>query len=351
MANELSNVPVNDGAILLTGATGLLGGEVLARLLARTDREVVALVRRPLGFEHPRLTLLMADLTDDAPLPAPDVEITQVIHCAASVSFTLPIEEQREINVDGTRRLLELAATFPNLERFMHVSTAYVAGTFEGEFGPDDLQRGQGFRNTYEQSKHEAEVLVSEFGLPFQVIRPSIVVGDQTNGRTNAFNVLYPPMKAYALGKMHVAPGRKEAPVDVVPIDHVADAMMALLEVEPGRTHLVVAGEQATTVGELVQLGADYFERPVGQVLTAQELDDLIAQLPEEQREKAQLALERSAHVLPYFDVRAEYRDPFTANFLAERGLALRPLREYFSTLMDYATEANWGKEPVRAAA
>jgi nucleoside-diphosphate-sugar epimerase len=351
MANEFSKVPVDEGAILLTGATGLLGGEVLARLLARTERTVVALVRRPLGFEHPRLRLLMADLTDDAPLPAPDVPITQVIHCAASVSFTLPIEEQREINVDGTRRLLELASTFPQLERFMHVSTAYVAGTHDGEFGPEDLERGQGFRNTYEQSKHEAEVLVRGFGLPYQVIRPSIVVGDQHTGRTNAFNVLYPPMKAYALGKLHVAPGRPEAPVDVVPIDHVADAMMALLDVDPGRTHLVVAGPNATTVGELVQLGADHFERPVGQILTAEQLNELIAQLPDGPREKAELALERSAHVLPYFDVRANYRDAYTADFLAARGLVARPLRDYFATLMDYAIDANWGKVPERAAA
>lgn len=351
MEHEFSKVPVDEGAILLTGATGLLGGEVLARILARTDRTVVALVRRPLGFEHPRLQLLMADLTDDAPLPQPDVDISQVIHCAASVSFTLPIEEQREINVEGTRRLLELAKTFPNLERFVHVSTAYVAGTFEGEFGPDDLERGQGFRNTYEQSKQEAEVLVQASGLPVQIIRPSIVVGDQHTGRTNAFNVLYPPMKAYALGKLHVAPGRAEAPVDVVPIDHVADAMMELLDVAPGRTHLVVAGENAATVGELVQLGADYFERPVGTLLTRQQLDEMIDSLPDEAREQARIGLERAAHVLPYFDVKAEYRDPFTTEFLASRGLVARPMREYFSTLMDYAVEANWGKVPERAAA
>ncbi|MBO9532221.1 MAG: SDR family oxidoreductase [Solirubrobacteraceae bacterium] len=351
MANEFSKVPVDEGAILLTGATGLLGGEVLARLLARTDRTVVALVRRPLGFEHPRLHLLMADLTEDAPLPAPPVPVSQVIHCAASVSFTLPIEEQREINVEGTRRLLDLAATFEGLERFMHVSTAYVAGDFEGTFGPDDLERGQGFRNTYEQSKHEAEVLVNASGLPTQVVRPAIVVGDQYTGRTNAFNVLYPPMKAYALGKLHVAPGRAEAPVDVVPIDFVADAMMELLDIAPGRTHLLAACENATTVGELVQLGADYFDRPVGQIMSAQQLDDLIDQLPDDAREKARLGLERAAHVLPYFDVRADYRDPLTKEFLASRGIEARPLRDYFENLMDYATEVDWGKAPERVAA
>ncbi|MBJ7471822.1 MAG: SDR family oxidoreductase, partial [Solirubrobacteraceae bacterium] len=96
----------DSGAILLTGASGFLGGELLRRLLERTERTVVAVVRRPLDVEHERLQLLFADLTDDEPLPLPEnaSEITTVIHCAASVSFELPIDEQRAINVEGTRR-------------------------------------------------------------------------------------------------------------------------------------------------------------------------------------------------------------------------------------------------------
>ncbi|MDQ8045794.1 MAG: SDR family oxidoreductase, partial [Solirubrobacteraceae bacterium] len=112
------------GAILLTGASGLLGGEMLERLLERTDRHVYAIVRRPLEVEHDRLSLITADLSADEALPAIPTDVTTVIHCAASVSFVLPIDEQRAINVEGTRRLLDAAAKLPNLERFMHVSTA-----------------------------------------------------------------------------------------------------------------------------------------------------------------------------------------------------------------------------------
>ncbi len=341
----------NPGAILLTGASGLLGGELLERLLERTERRIYALVRRPLEIEHERLELIFADLSEDTPLPDVPEDITTVIHCAASVSFVLPIEEQRAINVEGTRRLLDLAAGLPSLERFMHVSTAYVAGFTEGPFGPGDLERGQTFRNTYEQSKHESEVLVRASGLPVQIVRPAIVVGDSRTGRTTSFNVIYPPLKAYAQGKMTVAPGCADATIDVVPIDYVVEGMFALLDAAPGDTHILAAGPKAGTMGEIIELGAERFDQPLGQLIDEADLRTLIAQLPTEAREKAELALERNKAMVPYFNVRTQYEDPETVRFLAERGIEVPRLRDYFDRLMDYAEATDWGKaqQPVRA--
>lgn len=345
MSARSRSITSGTGSVLLTGASGLLGGELLRRLLEQTERVVVAVVRRPLAIEHERLELLTADLTDEGPLPDPGRDdITTVIHCAASVAFNLSIEEQRAINVEGTRRVLDLAAQLPNLERVVHVSTAYVAGTHEGVFGPDDLDRGQGFRNTYEQSKNEAEQLARASGLPLQVIRPSIVVGDQVTGHTNAFNVLYPPMRAYSKGRLSVAPGREAAPVDVVPIDIVAAGMMALLEVPPGDTHILAACGNASTVGELLELGAIRFDRSRGTVISPEVLEGIIRELPEDQRVAAQESLDRAAHVLPYFDVRCHFEDEKTAAFLAERGLGVPPLSEYFNRLMDFAESTDWGR-------
>lgn len=346
MTPRFAKQAAEPGAILLTGASGLLGGELLQRLLERTDREVHALVRRPLGIEHDRLTLVFADLTDDGPLPSVPDDVTTVIHCAASVSFGLPLEEQRRINVEGTRRLLDLAAGLPNLERFMHVSTAYVAGYTDGTFGPGDLENGQAFRNTYEQSKHESEVLVRASGLPVQVIRPSIVVGDSRTGRTSSFNVIYPPLKAYAHGKMTVAPGRTDAIIDVVPIDYVVEGMFALLGAVPGDTHILAAGPKAGTMGEVIELGAERFGQPHGQLMEAEELAALVAQLPDEARIKAELALERNAPMVPYFNVRTRYEDPATVAFLAECGIECPRFRDYFDRLMDYAEATDWGKAP-----
>ena len=87
-----------------------------------------------------------------------------IIHCAASVSFTLG---SRGIAGDQRRRHPPRCSTSPSsaqarggLDGFTHVSTAYVAGTHAGEFTEDDLDVGQGFRNSYERSKFEAEQLV-----------------------------------------------------------------------------------------------------------------------------------------------------------------------------------------------
>ena len=116
------------GAVLLTGTTGFIGMELLARYLERSDRDVVALVRAgsPEGAraridavlenlfgarwrdQAHRVTAMPADVT--APglgLARADLEslaerVTTIVHSAASVSFTLPIEEARDINVAGT---------------------------------------------------------------------------------------------------------------------------------------------------------------------------------------------------------------------------------------------------------
>ena len=333
----------------MTGATGFLGGLVTQRLLAETDREVVALTRRPLGWEHPRLRIVEGDLLR-RPLPTLPRDVDTVVHCAASVAFDLPLDEQRAINVEGTRALLDAAAVLPRLERFQHVSTAYVAGTHVGTFGPDDLDRGQGFRNTYEQTKLEAELAVRESGLPFQVVRPSIIVGDQRTGWTTSFNVVYGPLRAYSRGVLQVVPGRPEAPVDVVPVDAVATGMLALLGEPVGGTHLLVAGEQATTVGEFVELAAARFSRPPAFVIDPATLLEVIDGLPPAEQRTARRSLEQADALLPYFDVGCDFRDPATAALLARHGASVPPLSSYLDRLVDYAEETRWGRRAPAGA-
>ena len=214
------------GGLLLTGASGFVGQSVLARWLARTDRPVTVLVRAAnddaafarvaalLGEDAMRarrapLYALAADVTDFDPdavvarvAGAGAGPIDQVIHAAACVRFDQTLEEARAVNVAGTQRMLALArrlhADRP-LRRYVQVSTAYVAGDITGGFGEGDRRIGQAFRNGYEESKIEAEELVvgaALDGLPVQVVRPSIVVGDRQSGWTAAFNVLYVPLRA-----------------------------------------------------------------------------------------------------------------------------------------------------------
>jgi nucleoside-diphosphate-sugar epimerase len=334
------------GTILLTGATGLVGGELLRRLLARPGQEVVAIVRRPVPWRHPRLRLLFADLAIDELPPIPQ-DVETVIHCAASVAFDLPLEEQRAINVRGTQVLMEAATKLPWLRRFVHVSTAYVAGTTDGPFGAGDLVAGQSFRNTYEQSKHEAEQLVRASGLPFQIIRPSIVVGDSQSGRTAAFNVVYLPLRAYARGLISVVPGRPEAPVDLVPVDYVASGMLELLDVPRGGTHLLVAGDAAPTVADFAALAADAVGRPPAVIVTPEQIQEALAAADDTDRERAEAMLSSFSELLPYFDVRCQFHDAATAGFLAGRGVVAPPLADYLPRLVAFAEQARWGKVAV----
>ena len=174
------------------------------------------------------------------------------------------------MNVEGTRRVLELAevcaARGGGLRRLTYVSTAYVAGDRRGCALEGELDVGQRFRNGYEQSKHEAESLVHGVGerLPVTVVRPSIVVGERATGWTASFNVIYGPLRAFAAGTYPVIPGRRGAVLDVVTVDHLADAILTLgaLPAATGRTFHVVGGEHATTLSELTRLAARRFDRP-----------------------------------------------------------------------------------------
>ena len=372
---------MKDG-VLLTGATGFVGMEILARYLERTDRPVYATVRASDAAQaQARLRATVACLFGDedayadrlVALPAdierPDLDldaatrdrvaeqVSDIVHSAASVSFTLPLDRSRQVNVEGTRRMLELAELCRRrggLRRFSYISTAYVAGTHRGEFGEDQLDVGQRFRNPYEQSKFEAERLVrgKDGRLPIQIFRPSIVVGERTTGWTPAFNVLYAPLKAFVRGSLPAVPARRSAPVDVVPVDYVADAVFELAgePVEGTSTYHLVAGPQATSVGKLIELSA----RAVGQrrpvVIPPGLFRHVMYPVLVRTSDRLRQGLERTQVFFPYFAMEVSYENPRARHRLEPVGIAVPPIESYFGLLVDYADRAHWGRTPVSRA-
>jgi long-chain acyl-CoA synthetase len=285
-------------------------------------------------------------------------EVDEIVHTAASVSFELPLEDARRINVEGTRQVLdfaELCAQRNGLRRFGYVSTAYVAGTHRGEFAEDQLEVGQDFRNPYERSKYEAERVVRERTdrLPIQVMRPSIIVGDTETGWTSSFNVLYAPLKAFARGHLPFIPARMRAPVDVVPVDYVADGVFELgREAEPGTYHLV-AGERASNVEQLVSLAATWLDRKgplfVWPWLYRRVFHPLLLWRSDGRRRRA---LERMEAYFPYFSMSVRYRDERARRALGPRGLRPQPIENYFGRLLEFALETDWGRRlPERRSA
>jgi thioester reductase-like protein len=334
------------GAVLLTGATGFVGKEILDRFLAE-GREVFALVRADDDDaaaerlpHHARLTAIAGDIEqpgcglDGATADALADEVTTVMHCAASVSFDLPLDESRRINVDGTRHVVELAERFPRLERLSYISTAYVAGEPRRLFRENQLDVGQRFRNAYERSKFEAERMVRKRAarLPLQILRPSIVVGDSRTGRTSSFNVLYGPLKAFARGAIPAIPARRSSPVDIVPVDYVADRAVELADDGEDGTFHLVAGRNATTVGRLLELTAKHLGRKPPAVLPPAAYRRLVH--PWLRRKYG--GLRRMEAYFPYFSMRVRFDD--------RRLGPAPPVEGYFERLVEFAERARWGR-------
>ena len=283
----------SDASVLLTGVTGFLGQELFCQLLTQTparvtclirgaedggaERRLVRVVERLFGPDAwlevaPRVSAVEGDVT------RPDLGLanrardrlarttTHLLHGAASVRFDLPITDARHINVGGTINAADFAErAFRRgaLERFTYVGTAFVSGRHAGVFCENDLDVGQRFRNSYEQSKFEAEVVVQSRGtrVPTTVVRPSIVIGHSRSGATTAFNVIYWPLRIYAEGTLRVAPAEASLPVDIVPVDFVArGAIEALFHGEPGTTYALAAGERATEARAIGDIAARVFD-------------------------------------------------------------------------------------------
>jgi thioester reductase-like protein len=352
-------------AVFLTGATGFLGMEVLARLLEKGDREVIALVRAADDVAaQERLESVMAKLWRD-PSPyrsrarAIAGDVTQpnlgmdpssraaaaeqagaVMHCAASISFDLPLEEARGINVEGTREIIGFAREAKNtgrLDRFIHVSTAYVAGITTGTFRERQLDAGQEFRNTYEQTKWEAEHVVNDASdLNPVIARPSIVMGESTSGWTPAFNVLYWPIRAFSRGLFETVPARPEALVDVVPVDYVADALVHLLEDSSSSGVInLVSGREACTVDDMIGMTSAAFGKERPPVVP-----------PGSAGTGSAHADDQAAVYFPYFDMDMVFDDSRARALLGPAGIRCPHLSDYFPRLIEYAQTTRWGKNP-----
>jgi thioester reductase-like protein len=372
------------GGVLLTGATGFLGMELLTRYLAHTERRVYALVRavddreaaarmrntlRSLfGADHPyaeRVVAVRGDITRPGLGLRGDGDglaerVSEIVHCAASVSFELGLEAARAVNVKGTRRVLELAERCHKrggLRRLSYISTAYVAGNHAGCFSEDELDVGQSFRNAYEQSKFEAESLVarSRGRLPITVLRPSIVVGERDSGWTASFNVLYWPLRVFARGAYVALPARRDSPVDAVPVDYVADAIFALSQAREaeGATFHLTAGAHASSVGELVELAKAFFGRPAPRLIEPSLYRRVVHPLlvRSSRDERYRRALARSEVFFPYFATRVLYDDRRSRVALCAAGVRPPPLSHYFDRLMEFALASEWGRRPISRAA
>jgi len=274
--------------VFLTGATGFLGGHILARILRHYAGAKVVVLVRPSGQQSARervdhllgrmlgpgaaerfagrVEVVQGDIGEAGLGVEPSVHaalrtsVDQVIHCAAAVRWDLSLEDARRDNVDGTRHVLEFADALRSLGRLDYVGTAFVAGEREGRVLEDELDVGQTFRNTYEQTKMEAEQAVRAFAEAHAtaIYRPSVVVGDSKTGAMSSFQgasqIFLFYRQFFSRGLAVPVPVDLTSRLDLIPIDYVIDAFFALMHTEQslGRTfHLASGPENVLTFDEM----------------------------------------------------------------------------------------------------
>jgi len=343
---------------LLSGFPGFLGTEFMARLLASTDARFLVLVQKKfedlanarisdLDARIPgakdRIEIALGDLT----LPKLGLEshprlkvITEVDHFAAVYDLNVSKSLAEEINVSGTRHVLDLIPSLPAFRCLHYVSTCYVSGRYEGRFFEKDLDRGQHFNNFYESTKHAAEVLVrakmSE-GLNAVIYRPSIVVGDSRTGETQKFDGPYFVLQwLLRQGRYAILPelgNPNHYRINLVPSNYVLDAM-AYLSSRPdsiGKTfHL--ADPNPLTIHEVVnQFAKDCDKKLIRIPLPKCLTKAAVAYIP---GLETWLGIPRSS--LDYFVHPTDYDVENTLSALKGTGIECPKFSSYSKILVDY---------------
>ncbi len=267
--------------VFFTGFPGFLGSELLPRVLQNSSAsQAVCLIQSKfMGQAHAlahiedacprlrgRIELAVGDITAPG-LGLKDISrikkhTSEVFHLAAVYDLSVSRSVAMQVNVMGTRNVLDLAEDSPGLRRLQYVSTCYVSGRYAGTFSEDDFDKGQAFNNPYEETKYLAEVEVRarmRGGLPATIYRPAIVVGDSRTGATQKYDGPY-----FLIRWLLRQPGIAVLPVvgrpsltrmNVVPRDYVVDAVSYLsgLDASVGKVYQL-SDPAPMTVSELIEV-------------------------------------------------------------------------------------------------
>jgi len=378
---------------LLTGATGFLGSHLMACLLKKGYKIIVpgrsksneSLQQRVIkllqwfGIEYMienvecvdyDLSKNMFGLEKSKYLRIAE-STEQIIHCASDTSFA---ERKRDIvfksNVNSLDNILKFAAN-ANVNFFHYISTAYVAGA-NVTICKESISSTNDFMNVYEESKAQAEGIISAFCekniIPYTIIRPSIVYGDSRTGRSLKFNALYYPIKSLQIIKEIYLNDIKnhggiksqkngifiddegflflplriylphEGALNLIPVDYFVNATLQIIAnaTSGGIYHLT---NNSPTKLEMISTFNEHFMKIKGVEIIYDKSADTVLRNPAE---------ELFDHFIePYRPYLSDNRrfNRVNTDWVTDNMHPPEFTNEIFKNCMEYAVRVNWGKE------
>ncbi len=354
MLNEGSNV-------FITGATGLIGGELVRTLITRPVGRVWALIRptrssspgrrladrlcrsgdKPASAIRDRVRAVAGDVSapglglNEADGQEVRRQVDIIIHSAAETSFIRAVDCRRT-NIAGAENLIEFTRSCERKPLLVCLSTAYVSGVVANACisEEDGCRPGNEHHNEYTRSKAVAEELVRSSGLPVLVVRPSIVLsaGVPDPGFARAILGFAPLLK-----ELDAVPINPQARADTVPVQFVVDSIIGLLQKPKLRHdcyHISAGNVGAANYEQLARVLDRFYNRPVPLRLIApsqwsKELHRQYVSTPTQRKAFASLR-----NYLPFLNMNVLYDNRRLREELEDRFPPLPSLTEYMEELL-----------------
>lgn len=218
-------------SVLITGASGFLGGRLVEQMLTDTRWQLRAMAHRPskaVRLARQAVNIIWADLLNEDDISAAVEGVDAVVHCA----YGTESGSARAITVEGTRRLIQ-AAKAAGVQRFVHISTIGV----HSYSPPDQVSEDSPCKKSgdaYCDAKIEAERVVRQLDPSAVILRMGNIYGPWSAPWTMR------PLAHIREGKVSVIDGGAHAS-NMVFVDNAVEAIRLALDSDqaPGQTFFI----------------------------------------------------------------------------------------------------------------
>jgi thioester reductase-like protein len=346
--------------IFITGGTGFLGAELIDVISkACPDCVIHALVRGSKKIKGRNIKNYSGDITrGNLGLGKNELngligEIDVIYHCAGLTDINRPVSELRNVNVKGTKNVLEFATASKNkgrLKKVNHISTAYVAGTLGSKkcaVTEDGLSDKHNFNNNYEQSKHEGETCINEWrakGLDIDIFRPSIVLGRFSDGKTTNFKMMYQPLHFFSMELFDRIPEPHYDVGNMINLDIAVKAIYKISSVSKNRNmNYHITSPKTVSLERFLSIACSYFGFRMPQLVPPEDFD----------MEKEYTPVKRKIlePYLPYFNYGTKFDMTNTSSALSGSNFTFPAFDDAnFTRLFEYCSKVGFIRRKTHVA-